>query len=68
MIRELTVNEVEDVSGGILPIVGFALAVAARVGVGVTTTNVVGHVGAGASLGIATYSFCNYLGGGGSAA
>ena len=63
MIRELTISEVEDVSGGILPAVGFALAVVARVGVGVATTNVVGHVAAGASLGIATYAFCSYLGG-----
>lgn len=63
MIRELTINEMEDVSGGVLPAIGFGLAVAARVGIGVKTTSVVGHVLGGVSLGVSTYAFCQYLGG-----
>ena len=62
MIRELTVNEIEEVQGGVLPVVDFALAAAARVGVGSVVTNAAGHVAGGVSLGIATYSLANYMG------
>lgn len=50
-------------SGGVLPVIAFGLSVAARVGVGVATTNVVGHIGGGVGLGLATYSLCQYMGG-----
>ena len=63
-MRELTLNEMEEVSGGVLPVIAFGLALAARVGFGVATTNVVGHIGAGVGLGIATYSLCEYMGAG----
>ena len=63
MIRELTINEMEEVSGGILPAIAFGLSVAARVGIGVKTTSVVGHVLSGVSLGVSTYTFCQHLGG-----
>ena len=63
MIRELTINEMEEVSGGVLPAIAFGLALSARVGVGVATTNVVGHIGGGVGLGLATYSLCQYMGG-----
>ncbi len=63
-MRELTLNEMEEVSGGVLPAIAFGLSVAARVGIGVKTTSVVGHVLGGVSLGVSTYSFAQYLGAG----
>ncbi|MDA8646279.1 hypothetical protein N9L66_05085 [Porticoccaceae bacterium] len=58
-------NQESEVSGGVLPVIAFGLALSARVGVGVATTNVVGHIGGGVGLGlgIATYSLCQYMGG-----
>jgi hypothetical protein len=56
-------NQGSEVSGGVLPAIAFGLSVAARVGIGVKTTSVVGHVLSGVSLGVSTYAFAQYLGG-----
>jgi len=62
-IRELSPEELTAVSGGFLPVIGFALALASHVGVGSVTTSVAGHFITGFSLGYATYSMSVYFGG-----
>ncbi len=63
-IRELSPGEINEVSGGILPIIGFGLALASHVGVGTATTTIVGHAISGVALGIASFSLARYFGGG----
>ena len=53
-----------EVSGGVLPVVVFGLTLAAHVGFGVASTNLVGHIVTGLGLGVATYSLCEYMGAG----
>ena len=64
-IRELSASELDEVNGGILPVIGFGLALASHVGVGGAATSVLGHVMSGVALGMATYGLARYFGGGG---
>ncbi|WP_157976749.1 hypothetical protein [Parahaliea mediterranea] len=64
-MRSLSADELEQVNGGVLPAVGFALALASHIGVGTTTTGLVGHFATGLGLGIATYTMMGHYGGGG---
>ena len=53
-----------EVSGGVFPVVVFGLTLATRVGFGVASTKLVGHIGTDVGLGIATYSLCEDMGAG----
>ena len=61
-MRELTLQEKEEVGGGILPLIGFGLAVAGKAAGG---GGVVGWAISSASLILASYSLGVYFGGGG---
>ena len=61
-IRELSSSEIDEVNGGILPVIGFGLAVASHVGVGGAATTVLGHIMSGIGLGMATYGMASYFG------
>ena len=62
---QLTDEQIDIVNGGILPVVGFGIALASHVGVGGAATTVTGHILSGVGLGIATFGLARYLGGGG---
>jgi hypothetical protein len=54
----------DDVNGGFLPVIGFAIALGSHVGVGSVTTGIVGHLMSGFALGLATFGLAVYMGGG----
>ena len=58
-MRELTVQEMDQASGGILPLIGFGFALAGKVG---GTTTVVAWAVSSASLIPGTYEAARYLG------
>jgi lactobin A/cerein 7B family class IIb bacteriocin len=68
-IRELTTGELDEVNGGIIPIIGFAIALGSHIGVGSVTTGITGHLMTSFGLGMATFSMASYFhsrrGGGG---
>ena len=57
-MRELTFDDMDQASGGILPVIGFALAVAGKVGGG---GGAVGWAIGSASLVLASYELAKYL-------
>lgn len=64
-ISDIADGDLELVNGGVLPAIGFAIALASHVGVGGAATTVTGHILSGVGLGMATFGLANYLGGGG---
>ena len=58
-MQELTVQELDQASGGILPLIGFAIALVSKVG---GSTGVVGWAASSAGLVLATYEGAKYLG------
>ena len=57
-MRELTADELDEVSGGILPLVGFGLALAGKV---MGSTGVAGWAVGSASLVLGSYSMAEYF-------
>lgn len=64
-IREVSLEELDEVAGGVLPAIGAGLALAAHIGIGTTTTSLAGHLISGASLGLAAFAVASYYGGSG---
>ena len=62
--RELSDTELAMISGGVLPVIGFGIALASHVGVGGAATTFTGHFLTAVGLGLATYGLANYWGGG----
>ncbi|WP_163932581.1 class IIb bacteriocin, lactobin A/cerein 7B family [Paraferrimonas sp. SM1919] len=60
-MRELNLNEIEEVNGGIVPIIGFGIALASHVGVGGAATTLTAHFLSGAGLALATYGLAEFL-------
>ena len=58
-MQELNLNEIEQANGGILPVVGFALAVAGKVG---GSSGAIGWAVSSASLVLSTFEAAKYLG------
>ncbi len=58
-MRELTVQEMDQTSGGILPLIGFAVALVSKVG---GSAGVVTWAASSAGLVLATYQAAKYLG------
>ena len=58
-MRTLTTQELEQAGGGILPLIGFGLALAGKLG---GSAGVAGWAVGSASLVLATYEAANYLG------
>ena len=58
-MRELTVQEMDQASGGILPLIGLAIAVAGKVG---GSAGVVGWAVGSAGLVLASFEAASYLG------
>ena len=56
-MRELTQNEIEQVDGGILPLIAWGLAVGGKV----VATNLAGWAIGSAALIVATYQAAEYL-------
>ncbi len=57
-MRELTYDDMEQASGGILPVIGFGLALAGKLGGG---GGVVSWAVSSASLVVASYELAKYL-------
>ncbi|QIB65708.1 hypothetical protein [Kineobactrum salinum] len=62
---ELTESDIDNVSGGILPAIGVAAALASHIGVGGVATSVTTHLLSGFGLGYAVFGAASYYGGGG---
>ena len=60
-IRELNIDEIEEVNGGFVPVLAFAGALASHVGIGGAAASLTGHLLSGFALGAATYSLAEYL-------
>ncbi len=58
-MQELNVHEMDQASGGILPLIGFALALVSKVG---GSTGVVGWAAGSAGLILGTFEAAKYLG------
>lgn len=62
-IRQVSEDEIDKVSGGILPAVGAAVALAGHIGIGGVAASVTGHYLGAFGLGYAVYSAASYYGG-----
>ncbi|MBA6413107.1 class IIb bacteriocin, lactobin A/cerein 7B family [Parahaliea sp. F7430] len=60
--RELTTEELENVNGGVAPIIGIAVGAIGQLGARSMLTAIAGRIG----FGLAVYDLANYIGGSGS--